>query len=79
MNIYEAAVVAEVINKGRWIRREGWCDGHAIMLTDNPKTAMVMITPNMIQPRWDLCTSDLVATDWDVVESEYKKMEEEND
>lgn len=22
MNIYEAAVVAEVINKGRWIRRE---------------------------------------------------------
>lgn len=77
MNIYEAAVVAKVINKDRWIRREGWCEGHAIMLTDNSKTAMVMITPNMIHPRWDLCLSDLVATDWDVIVGEYEKMEEE--
>lgn len=72
MNIYEAAVVAKVINKDRWIRREGWCEGHAIMLTDNPKTALVMITPNMVQPRWDLCGSDLIATDWEVVETEYR-------
>ena len=74
MNIYEAIVVADI--KGRWIRRKGWCEGHAIMPTDNPKTAMVMITPNMIQPRWDLCASDLIAIDWEVVESEYKKMED---
>lgn len=72
MNIYEAAVVAKVINKDRWIRREGWCEGHAIMLTDNPETALVMITPNMMQPRWDLYESDLIANDWEVVEPEYR-------
>ena len=74
MNIYEAAVVSDI--KGWWIRRKGWCEGHAIMPTDSPKTAMVMVTPNMIQPRWDLCASDLIAADWEVVESEYKKMED---
>ena len=45
------------------------------MPTDSPKTALVMVTPNMVQPRWDLCASDLLATDWEIVESEYKKME----
>lgn len=49
MNIYEAIVVAGIENC--WIRRKGWCEGHAIMPTDNPKMAMVMITPNMMQPR----------------------------
>jgi len=57
------------------VKREGWCEGHAIMPTDSPKTALVMVTPNMVQPRWDLCASDLLATDWEIVESEYKKME----
>ena len=30
----------------------------------------------MTQPRWDLCAIDLIATDWETVEAEYKKMED---
>ena len=42
------------------------------MPTDSQKTAMVMITPTKVQPRWDLRASDLIATDWEVVETEYR-------
>lgn len=77
MNIYEAIVVAGIENY--WIRRKSWCEGHAIMPTDSQKTAMVMITPDMVQPRWDLRASDLLATDWEVVETEYRITEEKND
>lgn len=73
MNIYEAIVVAGI--ESRCIRRKGWCEGHAIMPTDSQKTAMVMIAPNMIQPRWDLCASDLMATDWEIVKLEYRMAE----
>lgn len=42
---------------------------------DSQKTAMVMITPTKVQPRWDLRASDLLATDWEVVETEYRATE----
>lgn len=77
MNIYEAIVVAGIENCQ--IRRSGWCEGYAIMPTDSQKTAMVMITPNMVQPRWDLRASDLIAKDWEVVEPEYRATEVKND
>lgn len=72
MNIFEIMVVAEA-SGGSWIRRKSWAEGHAIMPTDNSETAMVMITPYMIQPRWDLCKSDLIATDWETAEAEYRR------
>ena len=76
MNIYEAIVVAGIENCQ--IRRRGWCEGYAIMPTDSQKTAMVMITPTKVQPRWDLLASDLLATDWEVVETEYRWREVEH-
>lgn len=75
MNIFEIMVIAEA-GGGSWIRRKSWAEGHAIMPTDNPETAMVMITPYMIQPRWDLRKSDLIATDWETTEAEYRKTDE---
>lgn len=77
MNIYEAIVVAGIENCQ--IRRSGWCEGYAIMPTDSQKTAMVMITPTKVQPRWDLRASDLIAKDWEVVEPEHKTTEVKND
>lgn len=70
MNIFGIMMIAK--KEGSWIRRKGWPKGHAIMPTDNPETAMVMITPTKVQPRWDLRASDLLATDWKVVETEYR-------
>ena len=70
MNIHEAIVVAGI--ESCWIRRKGWCEGHAIMPTDSQKTAMVMVTPTKVQIRWDLLASDLLATDWEIVEAEYR-------
>lgn len=75
MNIYEAIVVAGI--ESCWIRRKGWCEGHAIMPTDSQKTAMVMVTPTKVQLRWDLLASDLLATDWEIVEAEYRWREME--
>lgn len=77
MNIFGIMMIAK--KEGSWIRRKGWPKGHAIIPTDNPETAMVMITPTKVQPRWDLRASDLLATDWGVVETEYRITEGKND
>lgn len=68
MNIYEAIVVAGIENCQ--IRRSGWCEGYAIMPTDSQKTAMVMITPTKVQPRWDLRAGDRLGSSRDGVQGD---------